>query len=61
MTMQRDVSHSMGSNEVLSHRTNLVLVVCHAFTTSQSSEAHLELFKSIFAIAKNNTGLSAKF
>ena len=30
--------------------------MCRAFTTSQSAEAHFELFKSIDAVVKEDTG-----
>lgn len=36
-------------------------VVCRAFTTSQSAEAHLELFKRIFKIAEADTGQKVCF
>ena len=38
-----------------------MLVVCRAFTMSQFSDAHFELFKRIFAIAEGDAGLPAQF
>ena len=35
---------------------DLALVVCRAFVTLQSAEAHFELFKCIFTIAVSDTG-----
>ena len=35
--------------------------MCRAYITSQSAEAHLELFKRIFQIAECDTGQEVRF
>ena len=49
------------SNLLLTDKISPAIVVCRAFVTSQSANAHLELFKRIFAIAVTDTGLPVRF
>ncbi|TDL13756.1 hypothetical protein BD410DRAFT_720612 [Rickenella mellea] len=47
--------------EVWHNASNRSLVVCRAFVTSQSAEAHFKLFKRIFSIAEADTGIAVRF
>ena len=52
--MQRDVS-IFDTVWLFCDSLEIALVVCRAFTTSQSAEAHRELFMRIFKIAESDT------
>ena len=37
------------------------MVLAHVFTTSQSADTHIILFRCIFSIAEQDTGVPVKF
>lgn len=51
----------MHAEPIVINNLLLAFVVCRAFVTSQSADAHFELFKRIFAIAEDDTNKSVRF